>query len=479
MGYGKSSGSAFLYFNRVMAASPLCSYRGLPLAWFIVVGGIAALPLLILMPDYSYRYGLQWVGFYFACGGCSLLVFVQSELRRDYLLFLRNRFPSEVVALLLLMISGSVFANGFLLQATGVLTMLLVLGTWPLLSFLWFIQREHRDHLYLLARIVLGVVLAESLFLSCYQLLGLGMSSQDSLSVWPRIFLNVRDNNQWLACGFWIPISLWFSAHFPGRFPSLLPRIGIPSVIGMMALFWYLDLLTYGRGAFLAMLFSAGCASFWCYRSLGRKLSLGFLRDQLIAFGLALLSVFALRTSLPFFNMASRLAVDFGRSESGRWQILLHWINSWLNTSVVWGQGWGVIPEGVSWAPWSKDPHNLYVQILADGGLWGLGLFLLALIVLVRSIKSPSFVLPSLAFAAGLFVYQGVDRIWAISSGLFLILSAGSYFSDLFESQVDDCRLSMLIPEASDYFLSGLTFMLSLLCPCASLLLFFAAAGRP
>ena len=139
----------------------------------------------------------------------------------------------------------------------------------------------------------------------------------------------------------------------------------------------------------------------------------------------------------------------------------------------------GVIPEGVSWAPWSKDPHNLYVQILADGGLWGLGLFLLALIVLVRSIKSPSFVLPSLAFAAGLFVYQGVDRIWAISSGLFLILSAGSYFSDLFESQVDDCRLSMLIPEASDYFLSGLTFMLSLLCPCASLLLFFAAAGRP
>ena len=119
------------------------------------------------------------------------------------------------------------------------------------------------------------------------------------------------------------------------------------------------------------------------------------------------------------------------------------------------------------------------MQILADGGLWGLGLFLLALIVLVRSIKSPSFVLPSLAFAAGLFVYQGVDRIWAISSGLFLILSAGSYFSDLFESQVDDCRLSMLIPEASDYFLSGLTFMLSLLCPCASLLLFFAAAGRP
>ena len=76
MGLGNSSGSALLTFNRVMAASPLCSHRGLPLTWFIVVGGIVSLPLLILMPDYSYRYGLQWLGFYF---GCSALVFVQAS----------------------------------------------------------------------------------------------------------------------------------------------------------------------------------------------------------------------------------------------------------------------------------------------------------------------------------------------------------------------------------------------------------------
>ena len=148
--------------------------EGLPLTWFLVVGGLVGLPLLVLLPDYSYRYGLQWLGFYFACAGCSALVFAQSDLRRDYLRFLAVRFLSEAVAILLLMIVGSVCANGFMSQATGVLTMLMVLGVWPLLSFLWFLQRGQHDHVYLLVRIVLGVLVAESLFLSCYQWLGLG-----------------------------------------------------------------------------------------------------------------------------------------------------------------------------------------------------------------------------------------------------------------------------------------------------------------
>ncbi|CRY92645.1 putative membrane protein [Synechococcus sp. WH 8103] len=150
-----------------------------------MVGGVVSLPLLVLMPDYSYRYGLQWLGFYFARSGCSALVFVQGGLRRDYLQFLRDCFPSEVIALLLVMIIGSVCVHGFLSQATAVLTMLMVMGTYPLLCFLWFIQGDRRDHLYLCIRIVLGVVLAEAIFLSCYQWLGLGMSSSDSLLIWP------------------------------------------------------------------------------------------------------------------------------------------------------------------------------------------------------------------------------------------------------------------------------------------------------
>ena len=414
----------------VVRDSALARPEGLPLTWFLVVGGVVGLPLLVLVPDYSYRYGLQWLSFYFACGGCSALVFAQRDLRRDYLRFLRHRFPSEVIAILLMMIFGSVVANGFMPQATGVLTMLMVLGTWPLLSFLWFIQYERHDHLYLLVQIVLGVVLAESCFLSFYQWFGLGMSSLGSLSNWPRVFLNVRDNNQWLACGFWIPIGLWFSAKAPKSLSILLPRLDALLVIGFMAMFWYLDLLTYGRGAFLAMVLCTACAAFWCYRSLDGKVTLWFLRDQLIGFCLAVMGVVALRSSLPFSNMASRIAVDVGRSESGRWQILLHWIDGWLNSSVLWGQGWGVIPPNVGWAPWSKDPHNIYVQILCDGGIWAAVLTSLVVILVLRSVMSKLCELPVMAFGAGLLIYQGVDRIWAIPSGLIVIIVSAALLLD-------------------------------------------------
>ena len=193
----------------------------------------------MLLPDYSYRYGLQWLGFYFACAGCSALVFAQSDLRRDYLRFLALCFPSEAVAILLLMIVGSVCANGFMSQATGVLTMLMVLGVWPLLSFLWFLQRGQHDHVYLLVRIVLGVLVAESLFLSCYQWLVLGMSSADSLSVWPEFFsMFVMGISGWPVV--FDSIRFVVFAARSGYLQSLFPGIRRRNVLCFSALFWYL-----------------------------------------------------------------------------------------------------------------------------------------------------------------------------------------------------------------------------------------------
>ena len=46
-------------FARFLSESPLLASDGLPLTWFIVIGGVVAVPLLVLMPDYSYRYGLR------------------------------------------------------------------------------------------------------------------------------------------------------------------------------------------------------------------------------------------------------------------------------------------------------------------------------------------------------------------------------------------------------------------------------------
>ena len=109
------------------------------------------------------------------------------------------------------------------------------------------------------------------------------------------------------------------------------------------------------------------------------------------------------------------------------------------------------------------------MQILADGGLWGLGLFVLALIILVRSIKSHSFMLPSSAFAAGLFIYQGVDRIWAISSGLFLVLSCSSFV--LSGTQLRMNRLRCWSGAAS--------YIVGICVPLLAIALLYFSDGRP
>ena len=464
--------------REVVRDSALIRPEGLPLTWFLVVGGLVGLPLLVLLPDYSYRYGLQWLGFYFACAGCSALVFAQSELRRDYLRFLALRFPSEAVAILLLMIVGSVCANGFMSQATGVLTMLMVLGVWPLLSFLWFLQRGLHDHVYLLVRIVVGVLVAESLFLSCYQWLGLGMSSADSLSVWPRIFLNVRDNNQWLACGFWIPLGLWFSASRSGYLQSLFPAIRRWNVLCFSALFWYLDFLTYGRGAFLAMSVVVLFVALWTLWVFGWRMVWEFLFDQLLAFGMAILSVVLLRSSTPFSQMMDRVAVDLNPSDSARWQILFQWIDSWLNASFFWGQGWGVIPSG-HWplGVWSKDPHNIYMQIAADGGIWGVLCFSLAFLFLSRCRIERGQGWCIAAFSPGLIVYQAVDRIWSISSGLWLILvSIGLCFGAARQCKATLVRRSFLGVEAIR--VSSFVYTLSLSLPFLAIYSAFWLDGR-
>ena len=203
-----------------------------------------------------------------------------------------------------------------------------------------------------------------------------------------------------------------------------------------MALFWYLDFLTYGRGAFLAMLFALFCVSLRIFFCFSRRLLWAFLFDQILAFGVAAVAIIAVRATHPFSQMAGRFALDLGRSESGRWQILLHWFDSWINTSIFWGQGWGVIPGNMPMVFWSKDPHNIYAQILCDGGIWAVLIVLICLLGLwqcaSRSSSAGSSGLGSVcgvSFGSSLLVYQGVDRIWAISSGLWIILACCAFFS--------------------------------------------------
>ena len=235
--------------------SALFQPAGLPLTWFLVVGGVVGLPLLMFMSDVSYRYGLQWLSFYFACAGCSLLLHVQPVLRCRFRVYLADQFPSEIVASLLLMVLGSVLINGFLVQAVGVLTMALVLGVLPLLCFLWSVNCGDDCFLHLFFWLVVGILLGEAICLSIYGFISLPMSGWGSLALLPRIFLNVRDNNQWLACSFWMPVALWMNRYCVATDLVLrrLPSLSLFFIFAITFLYWYLDILTFGRGAFIAM----------------------------------------------------------------------------------------------------------------------------------------------------------------------------------------------------------------------------------
>ena len=136
----------------------------------------------------------------------------------------------------------------------------------------------------------------------------------------------------------------------------------------------------------------------------------------------SLLLVFGLRSAL----LRICLAVLFQNLGQGlntcRVAIALNWLNSWKNHSVFWGHGWGVIPSA---DPWSKDPHNIYIQILCDGGIWALVIIMIAFSLLRNRLAGSGILLQ--AFGVGLLLYQGVDRIWAISSGLYVILLSSSF----------------------------------------------------
>ena len=230
-------------------ASPVC----VPLVWFLLVGGFGSALLLLFFSDYSLRYAYDWLSFYLGCSGCSAFVFFQDEIRTQFRQYLTT-FPCDFISALVGMVAISLLVHGFTLQATGVLTMLMCLGTYPLLCFLWSSQNsdQRRSIFSLTIYSILFVLSLEASLMTLYAIRSLSMSSPASLAHIPRVFLNVRDGNQWLALGSWIPLGIWWNQSIDqmDRFRNRGFIHGLLSP-GWWSyfLFWYLAWLTQGRGA--------------------------------------------------------------------------------------------------------------------------------------------------------------------------------------------------------------------------------------
>ena len=120
--------------------------------------------------------------------------------------------------------------------------------------------------------------------------------------------------------------------------------------------------------------------------------------------------------------------------------------------------------------PGLKIPYYIY----SNFGGWGdlkVVLICLAVWLLLKSIVLDKFDLPVVVFSVGLLVYQGVDRIWAIPSGLYMNLISISLLGVFREASQ---RFSLL-----RVFSGKMAYCLS----CGLMILYFFAvpinSGRP
>ena len=458
----------------------------MPLIWFLLVGGFGSALLLLFFSDYSLRYAYAWLSFYLGCSGCSAFVFFQAEIRNRFRQYLKT-YPCDLISALVGMIAISVLVHGFALQATGVLTMLMCLGAYPLLCFLWSSQNsDQRKSIFRLATYsILFVLFVEAILMTSYVVRSLPMSSAATLAHMPRVFLNVRDGNQWLALGSWIPLGVWWNQYMDqmdrSRNRGLIHGLLSPGWWSYF-LFWYLAWLTQGRGALLALAISSVCVCVALSQNGVTKMHAlkgSFLRLQFVVASASFLFARVILNSNPFADVVGRTVGESADGGTGRLAIWLHWLSAWLETprAIVFGQGWGVVPDVLNWVEWSKDPHSIYVQILADGGLFSV---LIIFFVLFRTFGKINFedlfsrdLLMSLqfvCFGVGLVVYQAVDRVWAIHSGLWMILFSFSFLL---------CGLGLFGPSSPKAI-----FRAAVSCLAASIIIFPAfflvmSAARP
>lgn len=348
--------------GRARSSPPVCGFEmGLlvylvipPVGWLIVAG----------WPQGLGRFGMQWqvLGLGIACA--SLLVLADGASLHAYCRWLKVRgvLPFLFWGCLWLALMGVV--HGFLgLQLEGLLSGVLFLILFPVVCFAWTSVGVGCRSIFIFCVALLLVV--ENLFLSVYLWRGLGFGVEVLEGHWfPRIFLNIRDGNtiavgasvaalallvssrmRWL--GFWLMVAVFFNG-------------------------W----ITAGRGLFLSVWFGVALV---CFRAVAlpcrRKQFFAMFLYCLAALACSWVIYFALSVAAgvdsgAFRSMIDRLADDAQFGRYGRLAIWSEWIRTGLAQDFLFGSGLGVRPILLDEPIFT--PHNLFVQLLAEGGVFSL-----------------------------------------------------------------------------------------------------------
>ena len=220
-----------------------------------------------------------------------------------------------------------------------------------------------------------------------------------------RVFLNFRDSGVWAVGASVVALCVYLRSISPSMLSADL-RFGSPELSYCLMLIpcWALGLITSGRGVFLSL--SVGLLSL----RLIAKVSLLWPRLVAINF-LSFLFAF-LVNSVALGTGASQVthAVSrFAQKDVGRLTLWGGWFKSFAESplSIVFGNGYNYYPVDYIITLHDRitlNPHNLYLQILHDSGLIGVGLIAFSFYLVIRSfglqkLKDPEFVYAFSCFA--------------------------------------------------------------------------------
>jgi hypothetical protein len=196
--------------------------------------------------------------------------------------------------------------------------------------------------------------------------------------------------------------------------------------------------ITAGRGLFLSILIGL-LVSLFCVKRGREAAPVGRL---LVLCGLALLYSWLIYQSVvliagidgsSFQSMMDRLTGEADFQRSARLVIWGAWIRDGLADNWLFGSGLGVRPELGMHVESVYTPHNIFVQVIAEGGIFSMLAVALFVVLLVRVNSLAVVGLGSAVFySLGLlFVWLNVSAMLFWPMGAWLVTNIGCVLFDL------------------------------------------------
>lgn len=378
-----------------------------------------------LLPGFD-RFGVQWHVLLISCLISAVLVLFDET----FFIFLRRLISisllRNVVLLFSIWLAVMGFIHGFISQSESLFSATMYLLMVPIGAFLACYFRGSCFFVLVPALLITMLVLLENILLTNYLFQGYSFNIVESSSSFPpRLFLNTRDGN-FLGLVQYLLILLVFASDKVRTILSInRSRLSILAVATLCFLPFYNAWLTQGRALLLSALVSSLLSLLfgksqdnYFYRQFGFAsivaCFLSFFAVQVIRFQSSLSDLGRSAISggvAPFFQFVDR-------ADGGRFAIWRLWIDSGISNSLWWGHGLGQLPS-VEHLP-VMTPHNLAIQILADGGICTLLISMVIILMISMSASKNKFFQPlDFCILCPLIVYSNLGNILFWPSGVW------------------------------------------------------------